>query len=128
MISFFIEWQKYQVGDNIWYYGTSLEDVLNADDRTIVILTPDGIRRLQVRNIDMFVIYLYANLKTIKARLSKRKDLNDKIQDRINRDIILFKDADVLANKIVYNNLIDDIDDVMGKILGYLNIDSNMTE
>ena len=63
------------------------------------------------------VIYIYANILTIRNRLKKRKDANDKAEDRIQRDIRDFKTADMLADKIVYNNEEMSIDNVVDNVL-----------
>lgn len=114
---FFVEWKKYDVNGELWYYGSAKEDLLNADDNTVIILTPDGVRDVKKNGIKAIVIYLYANLTTIKKRLESRNDKNDKSENRIKRDIRDFKDADLLADRIVYNNLNDDIDKVVANVL-----------
>lgn len=101
---FFAEWKKYKVDENIWYYGTSKADIDNADDNSVIILTPDGVRDVTKCYENFAVIYLYANTRTIKDRLLKRNDSNDKIEDRMKRDSVDFKNAEFLADKIVYNN------------------------
>ena len=72
---FFAEWKAYTTTEGVWYYGTAMEDLEKADDRTVVILTPDGYRdvvnKLSKKPIS---IYLYANNSTIKKRLKKRGD------------------------------------------------------
>lgn len=101
---FFAEWKKYHIGEETWYYGSAKDDLKNADNDAVVILTPDGVRDIKNNGIAATVIYLYSNLSTIKNRLKARNDSNDKAEDRIQRDSKDFKDAEVLANKIVYNN------------------------
>ena len=67
----------------------------------------------------MKIIYVYSNLSTIKKRrLFYRKDDNkDEIERRINSDNIDFKNADILADKIVYNNDENDLYEVIEKII-----------
>lgn len=113
---FFAEWKKYNVNNEEWYYGSAKEDLINADDKSIVILTPDGVKDIKDNNISAKIIYLYSNLSTIKTRLKNRKDVDDKAEDRINRDLKDFKNAGELADKIVYNNLDDDINKVVEKV------------
>lgn len=65
----------------------------------------------------MKIIYIYSNLSTIKRRLFYRKDNKDEIERRINSDNIDFKNADILADKIVYNNDENDLYEVIEKII-----------
>ena len=122
---FFAEWKSYNVEDKTWYYGSAKEDLINADDSTLVILTPDGVRDVKKNGIDAKVIYLYANLHTIRKRLNIRNDINDKAEKRIQRDLKDFKDAEILADKIIYNNDGTNLDDVVKNIVEYVNGDMN---
>lgn len=116
---FFAEWKKYPVGDDVWYYGSAKEDLEKADEKSVIILTPDGVRDVKKNGIKGTVIYLYANLTTIRTRLKNRKDTNDKAEDRIERDLRDFKGAENLANKIVYNNTEDKLEDIVNNVLSY---------
>lgn len=93
------------------------EDLENADDNTVIILTPDGVRDIKKNGVKATVVYLYANLSTIKKRLKVRNDKNDKANERIQRDLKDFKDAEILANKIVYNNDEMNIDNVAESVV-----------
>ena len=64
----------------------------------------------------MVIIYLYSNLSTIKQRLSIRGDNPKEVERRIESDIKDFNGAEMLADRIVYNNLSDDIEDVIGNV------------
>lgn len=66
---FFAEWKDYVTNDGIWYYGTALDDCMNASDKDVIILTPDGVRDLKNNDVNLIVVYLYSNLKTIRHRL-----------------------------------------------------------
>lgn len=114
---FFAEWKQYIVNNEIWYYGSAKEDLENADDNTVIILTPDGVRDIKKNGVKATVVYLYANLSTIKKRLKVRNDKNDKANERIQRDLNDFKDAEILANKIVYNNDEMNIDNVAESVV-----------
>lgn len=81
-----------------------------------MILTPDGVRDLQAIEIHMAVIYLYSNLNTIKQRLSIRGDNQKEVERRMKADIKDFNGAEMLADRIVYNNLSDDIEDVISNV------------
>ena len=93
-----------------------------ADKNTIIILTPEGVRDIRDNDIDPTVIYLYTNLETIKKRLMKRNDTNDKLEDRIKRDTKDFEFAEILADKIISNDFNDDINDVVDTIMYFYNL------
>lgn len=119
--NFFAEYKTYDTVFGKWYYGSALEDLENADDKSIIILTPDGYRdivdKLSKKPIS---IYIYANNSTIKKRLRKRGDNKDEAQRRIDHDNEDFKGVENMVDKIVYNNNGTNIDDVVDKILKYM--------
>ena len=119
--NFFAEYKSYDTEFGIWYYGVALEDVENADDKTVIILTPDGYRDVikKVKNKPKS-IYIYANNSTIKERLINRGDDPKEAQRRLEHDNIDFKDVETEVDKIVYNNKGSNINDVVNKILKYL--------
>lgn len=114
---FFAEWKDYVTNDGIWYYGTALEDCVNATDNDVIILTPDGVRDLKKNGVNAITIYLYSNLNTIKYRLKFRGDDLKEVERRISSDIKDFKNAEMLADRIIYNNLNDNIDNVVENVL-----------
>ena len=117
--NFFVEWEGYKTNKGTWYYGSSDSDIAKADNKTVAILTPDGIRDIISNGYNPIVIYIYSNLDTIKNRLKMRKDDEEEAKRRIASDIVDFHDVDMLANRIVYNNMNDDIEDVVNKMLDY---------
>ena len=114
---FFAEWKDYVTNDGIWYYGTALDDCMNASDKDVIILTPDGVRDLKNNDVNLIVVYLYSNLKTIRHRLKFRGDDLKEVERRISSDIKDFKNAEMLADRIIYNNLNDNIDNVVENVL-----------
>lgn len=114
---FFAEWKDYVTNDGIWYYGTALDDCMNASDKDVIILTPDGVRDLKSNDVNLIVVYLYSNLKTIRHRLEFRGDDLKEVERRISSDIKDFKNAEMLADRIVYNNMNDNIDGVVENIV-----------
>lgn len=114
---FFAEWKKYSVNGNTWYYGTGKEDIENADENTVAVLTPDGVRDLKKQNIQAVVVYLRVGFLTIMNRLQARNDINDKVIDRVRRDEHDFSAAELLADKVVYNNNDRNIEDVVETIV-----------
>ena len=117
---FFAEWKSYITVDGVWYYGTALEDLENSDDKSVIILTPDGYRdvvnKLSKKPIS---IYIYANNPTIKKRLLKRGDDNNEAQRRLEHDNEDFKGIENEVDRIVYNNDGANINEVVQKILEF---------
>ena len=119
---FFAEWKSYITNEGVWYYGSSLEDIKNADDKSVIILTPQGYRDIKEKLPDKNIacIYLYENIDTMKKRLSKRGDDHKEVERRIKSDLEDFKNFESEADKIVYNNDGTDIDEVIKKILEFV--------
>ena len=119
---FFAEWKSYITNEGIWYYGSSLEDIENADDKSVIILTPQGYRDIKEKLPDKNIacIYLYENIDTMRKRLSKRGDDPKEVERRIKSDLEDFKNFESEADKIVYNNFDADIDEVIKKILDFV--------
>lgn len=123
---FFAEYKTYDTEFGTWYYGTSLKDLENADDKSVIILTPDGYRDIKDKLTKKDIcIYLYANNTTLKNRLKKRGDNTKEADRRLQHDYKDFKGFENEANKIVYNNCDDNIDDVAKKILSIIERSKN---
>ena len=119
--NFFAVYKTYDTVFGKWYYGSSLEDLENASEKSIIILTPDEYRDVVgILSKKPTSIYIYANNSTIKKRLKKRGDNKEEAQRRIEHDNEDFKDVENMVDKIVYNNDGTDINDVVDKILKYL--------
>lgn len=118
---FFAEWKSYDTVFGTWYYGTALEDLDNADDDTVVILTPDGYRDIikQFPN-KLKSVYIYTNNSTIKERLVARGDNKDEARRRLEHDNMDFKGIENEVDKIFYNNKGTNIDEVVNNILNWL--------
>ena len=116
---FFAEYKTYNTEFGKWYYGTSLEDLEKADDKSVIILTPDGYRDIKRKlpNKDITAIYIYANIATIETRLIERGDDEKEARRRIDHDNEDFKGIENEVDRIVYNNNGTDINDVVNKIL-----------
>ncbi len=101
-----------------WFYGSAADDIKNASNNTITILTPEGVSNLK-RNCDdnIFVIYLFSNDKTVIKRQKMRCDDQKEAKRRFDADKIDFKGFELVADKIVYNNVGSDIDQVVEKII-----------
>ena len=118
---FFAEWKSYITNEGVWYYGSSLEDIENADNKSVIILTPQGYRDIKGKvNCKVVSIYLYANNATIKKRLMARCDDPKEAERRVLHDNEDFKGIENEVDRIVYNNESDTIDGVVQKILKYV--------
>ena len=116
---FFAEYKTYNTESGVWYYGTALEDLKNADDKSVIILTPAGYRDVKnkLENENITCIYLYANNATLKERLAKRGDDSKEADRRLAHDYADFKDFEYEADRVVYNNYDEKISAVVDKIL-----------
>jgi len=115
---FFAEWKPYNTEFGVWYYGTAIDDLKNAEDNSVIILTPDGYRDVisKLPNKPTSV-YVYANNSTIKKRLVERGDDPKEADRRLIHDNNDFKGIETEIEKIVYNNEGNDINTVVDKIL-----------
>lgn len=105
-----------------WYYGSALEDIENADEKSVIILTPQGYRDIKDKfpNKNITCIYIYANNTTLKDRLAKRKDDPKEADRRLKNDMEDFKGFESEADRIVYNNNGEKISNVVDKILDFI--------
>lgn len=117
---YFAEWKKYDTAEGVWYYGSPLDEISRSDNKSIVILTPDGYRDIKDELDDHIAIYIYANNKIIRNRLSNRGDKKEEADRRIKQDNKDFKDAEFLADRIFYNNEDKNIGDLVDEICKYL--------
>ena len=119
---FFAEWKSYITNEGVWYYGSSLEDIEGVDDKSVIILTPQGYRDIKEKLPDKNIacIYLYENIDTMRKRLSKRGDNPKEVERRIKSDLEDFKNFESEADKIVYNNDGTNINEVIKKILDFV--------
>ena len=118
---FFAEWKVYHTKDGDWMYGSSLSDLDNADDKSVIILTPDGYRDV-INNMEEkpIALYIYANNQTIKERLIKRGDNKEEAERRLLHDNEDFKGVENMVDRIIYNNSKNNIDDVVNTIIKYV--------
>lgn len=118
---FFAEWKKYNAVEGTWYYGTALKDLENAEDNTLVILTPQGYRDVcKQLEKKLTCIYIYANNSTITKRLLARGDDEKEAERRLREDNKDFKDFEYEADKIFYNNSNTAINAVVERILQFV--------
>ena len=115
---FFLEYRKYLSANanGLWYYGTAKEDY-KKESKMVSILTPDGVNTLISKGINPKVIYIYANQITIKNRLLKRGDNKKEAERRMKADNVDFRGAEMLANRIIYNNEGKELSEVVNEVL-----------
>jgi len=102
---FFAEWKTYDTEFGTWYYGTALEDLNNAGDRSVIILTPDGYRDiLRVVKNKPLSILIDSKTKVIKERLLKRGDNKKEARRRLRHDKKDFKCVSMEVDYIIFNN------------------------
>ena len=116
---FFAEYKSYNTESGVWYYGTALEDLESADDKSVIILTPAGYRDVKDKLLEKNItcIYLYANNATLKKRLVKRGDDPKEADRRLAHDYTDFKDFEYEADRVIYNNYDENLQNVVNKIL-----------
>lgn len=115
----FAEYKTYNTEFGVWYYGTSVKDLENADDKSVIILTPQGYRDVKDKlpEKDITCIYLYADDETLKKRLEMRGDDPKEAARRLLHDDEDFEGFENEADLIVNNNYDDNINDVVKNIL-----------
>ena len=117
---FFAEYKSFNTVEGVWYYGTSLESLENADDNTIIIVEPHGFRELceKLENKPI-AYYIYCDNDVIKERLISRGDKEDEAKRRLERDNEDFKGLEYEVVKMFYNNKDTDINDLAFNIMYY---------
>lgn len=115
--SFFVEWKSYSTTQGEWYYGIAKEDVEKADDYTIMISTPKGVRDVLNKGYEPKVAYINANVETISKRLYVRGDNRSEIQRRMLSDDVDFKNIEDIVDFNIKNNINFDINDVVHNLL-----------
>lgn len=119
--NFFAEWKTYNTEFGLWYYGTALEDLENADDDSVIILTPDGYRDIKNKlSKKPISLYLYADDYTIKKRLIRRGDNPKEAERRLLHDNEDFLGIENEVDKIIFNNFDTDISSVINEILDFV--------
>lgn len=119
---FFAEWRSYDSVDGKWYYGSSI-DSYDTEEDNVIILNPEGFYQIKkYLNTDVIMsFYIYSNLETIKNRLNKRGGNKEEAARRIESDLIDFKGFENEVDKVIYNNDGTDINEVVDRILSYVN-------
>lgn len=103
---FFAEYKSYQSEFGEWFYGTSEESILNSDDKSIIILTPQGYKDILSKypNLNYKSIYLYASNRTIRERLIQRGDDEAEARRRVKHDKKDFRGIEKIVDNVICNN------------------------
>lgn len=117
---FFAEYKAYKTEEGIWYYGSAIQDYINADEKCVIILTPSGLKDILKFKIKFYSIYMYANNSTIKNRLAKRGDKKEEAERRLKQDNLDFKGIEYIVDKIIYNNETDTLENIISKIMKFV--------
>lgn len=83
---FFLEANYYTTEDGIWFYGSPLEEIRNADENTFCILTPSGIQKLKENNIRNTSFLIHVTDTEIRKRQVERGDDKVEAERRFNAD------------------------------------------
>lgn len=79
----FIEHNQYRG----WNYGTAIKDVKKADDKSIIILTPAGLRAMREKGVAFDSVYLYVDRRSRLIQLLFRGDDVDEAYRRNLSDV-----------------------------------------
>ena len=79
----FLEYKKYETKNGIWYYGSCLSDI--KGDKKVIILTPDGAKKLKEQCPEISTIFLNTSNKEIKKRMKKRMKISGENKKEIKR-------------------------------------------
>lgn len=84
--NFFAETTEYQVANGeTWKYGSAVSDYLD-DSNSVIILNPEGIKKIKKQNIPVTIFLLHASEKTRMKRLEDRGDDKDEVIRRMEAD------------------------------------------
>ena len=105
--NYFAEIKKYYTTEGEWLYGTPKVELLSSDDKSVIILTPDGVRAvkplLDSHGIQYTVVLIGAKASVIKRRMIQRGDNMDEIIRRIRADDEDFEDCEEFVNYTLSN-------------------------
>lgn len=102
---FFLEYKIYHTQFGDWYYGSAKEDYEKADNKTVIILTPEGYLDLlwEMKDIKHDAIYIKVGLLELQQRLSKRGDNEKETQRRLLQDNRDFQFVEDIVDRVIIN-------------------------
>ena len=119
---FFAEWKAYNTVHGIWYYGSGIEDIRNAKENSIIILTPAGLRDVKHLLPESAIsILIDADDEITRERLLLRGDNPAEIERRFATDEEDFKDAEKLVDYVLLNTKDTSLADLANQIIEYHN-------
>lgn len=76
---FFAEWKRYDTEFGPWYYGVAMEDIVNATDKSVVILTPAGFRDVceQMEDAPISVYITAPDDVLLERQMLRGDDINE---------------------------------------------------
>lgn len=87
------------------YYGTSFNSLKCADNNTVVILNPDGLRSIKkIEGLDIVSFYITSKKSVLKKRLKARGDNRKEAKRRMKADKRDFKDIVYEVDYTIDNN------------------------
>ena len=123
---YFAEWKSYEAAQGTWYYGYPLEVLLRSDNKTVIVLTPNGYKDVMDKLKEKpTVLYIHANNSTIRKRLLARGDDKSEAERRIKSDNEDFRGVKRLADRTFYNNDKQDMNKLVNEIIKYINEKGN---
>ena len=121
--NFFAEWKIYHTVSGNWYYGTALKDLENADENSVIILTPDGIRDiLELLDKKPKCIYINSPDEVIEERLLLRGDDEREAKRRLQHDSEDFMNIEKLVDQEFLNLNNTNIRDICENIVMWLSL------
>lgn len=93
---FFIEYMRFYPHGAYQLYGTAESSISNnSEDRLVLILEPNGIKRLLSKGYKPTLVYLNEDQETCISRLFNRGDEITEIYRRMCYDLSIFRDFDI---------------------------------
>lgn len=96
----FLEVNYFDTAQGLWFYGSSLDAYRYADDKTICILDPNGLKKVIENNIPHMAILIIVSDDEIKKRQVGRGDSEIEANRRFEADKNDFED---IINYVTYS-------------------------
>lgn len=115
----FVDWTCYAAKEGNWFYGTPKSEFENPINKSVIILTPEGVRTIKKKGYKLQTVYLKSDEGTIRQRLKNRGDDTCEAERRIKSDNKDFAAANIydIVDVVIENNLDDDIQEVALEII-----------
>lgn len=92
---FFAEYTSFSPHGVIQWYGTSRDSLLDAPDKSVLVLEPSGIKSLLEQGYPLRLVYLNEDQTTCVLHLHERGDDIVEIARRMAYDLPLFRELEV---------------------------------